>query len=141
MNGFFILIFVLMNTRALFKKNSFYLAPTANYFANRIRRTGSPFTNDIYVCTSEEFEKALIHDYIIIPSKINKQIGDTCRLWLEYKDYEGLYFCWEGFCIDETFFKIGNPISRIVSSDCMTRLVLTEKNRFRQEGGFIYAKG
>lgn len=116
----------------------------SNFLASLIKSTGSPClgNNFIYVCKSPTFCISPIHDFVLSKRDWSKKIGDTCRMWVKfYEDVDAsLFYCWEGFYIKPERLSDGRylikgrqiTIDGIATGEHTTKLVLTEKVRFRQ---------
>jgi hypothetical protein len=110
---------------------------SGDFFADIIKQTGSPVTSHhpIYWCQSYLCSTSVIHQFVINHRAFDKQIGDTCRMWVHFVDIAdtdySCYYCWEGFYIRPHHLKVKVTIDGVVSGGHTTRLVLTEKCRFK----------
>jgi len=116
--------------------NDFHIAPAGDYFANRIRATGSLCSKqhpEIYRCSSKTYCTSSVHNFVLGKRDFTKKIGDTCRMWVKFKSHDYLFYCWEGFYIDSKTFLFPEPttLDGVVTCEHITRLVLTEKVRFK----------
>lgn len=124
--------------------NVLLIAGEQDTLANSIKRTDSYYSaSPVYICESPLYHNSEIHNYVLGLRDFSKKIGDTCRMWTQF--YSGTvnsnrYYCWEGFYmiaergLNGKEYIEEHPLiaDGIVTGEHTTRLVLTEKTRFKQ---------
>jgi|ERR1035437_5647537 hypothetical protein len=117
-----------------FYDDCFYLAPDKDFLANRIKMTGSCINkNIVYRCESLSYFDSPVERFVIGKMNFSKKKGDTCRMWVQFSGHEYLYYCWEGFYLGGNIISLNGFLGPggIVTGEHTTRLVLTEKIRFK----------
>lgn len=129
------------NFLSLFKMkltDDFHMAPEEDLLANIVRESGYCINKNLvyrdvgnYFLSEEKTGE--INNFILNGrTTFLKKQGDTCRVCIEFENYERIYYCYEGFYIN-AFKKVfgERTLNYAFSGNHITRMVLTEKIRFK----------